>query len=262
MSEGHSGSLLAPLIFIICLAILPGAGGFFLAIFVLIAINVIVNERRRREDLSPMPDTRVLKLPDPRAAVQDREGSQIPYGEEVFKIHVKDKGQPFSLSTASTSVASEFRNGSPATDPSPKTKVAVDDPGLRKSDGDAFSRVFVGSIAPYFLPVLGLAFLVLLAKSETFFFIFVFLFWATIITGIGAIIVAVLGGGPGLSIGAALLALYLTGSVIFTDHPSAELVLGTSIAWLVTCLLVRVLLKRKKKDSSLLFLLAQNATQL
>jgi hypothetical protein len=45
MSEGHSGSLLAPLIFIICLAILPGAGGFFLAIFVLIAINVIVNER-------------------------------------------------------------------------------------------------------------------------------------------------------------------------------------------------------------------------
>jgi len=113
MSEGQSGSLLAPLIFIICLAILPGASGFFLAIFVLIAINVIVNERRRREDLSPMPNRRVLKLPDPRAAVQDRaeakeQSAEILYGEEVFKIHIKDKGQPFSFSCPSRSEASEI----------------------------------------------------------------------------------------------------------------------------------------------------------
>lgn len=261
MSEGHSGSLLAPLIFIICLAIVPGVGGFFLAIFVIIGINVIVNVRQKREESSPMPDMRVLKLPDPRPAVQDREGSQIPYGDEVFKVQVKDKGTPFSLSAALSSEASEFKNGCLATDLSPKTKVVVDDAGPRKDDDKEFSRIFVRSIAPYILPVVGLAFLVLLAKSETLFYIFAFLFRATIITGIGALIVAVLGGWPGLSIGTAILALYLTGSVIFADHPSAELVLGTSVAWLITCLLVRLVLKRKKKDSSLLFLLAKNGTE-
>ena len=49
----------------------------------------------------------------------------------------------------------------------------------------------MGSIAPYFLPALGFAFLVLLAKSESLFYIFGFLFWGTIIIGIGTVIVVV-----------------------------------------------------------------------
>jgi hypothetical protein len=266
MSEAQSGSLLAPLIFVICLAILPGAGGFFLAIFVLIAINVIVNERRRREDSSPMPDTRVLKLFDPRPAVQDRaeakeQSAEIPSGDEVYKLQEKHEKEQVSLATADSRETSEFKTGTLATNLSPKTTTTVDHSGTRNRAADEFSRTLVRSIGPYIFPVLTLAFLVLLAKSETLFYIFAFLFWATIITAIGALIVLALGNWPGLSIGASILALYLTGSVIFTDQPSAELVLGTSVAWLVTCLLVRLLLKKRKKESILLFILAKNGTE-
>jgi hypothetical protein len=269
MSHGQSGSLLVPLIFIICLIILPGPAGFFLAVFVLIVISAVMTERRRRQDSSPMPDLRVLRLPDPRPSAQDKADINIPavndtYGDDVFKTR-PDRKREFlgylGKQGTSGSGTPPFEGGDQPFRLRPEVETADRGPAPKHENGDEFSGLLQRSLLPWLAPVGLLVFLVALAESETLFYAFSYLFAAGVVTGVAALIVMLLGGWSGLSIGAAIVATYLTASVLLAHLPSAELVLAASAAWLVTCLLVRLLLKRKEKASSLLFLFAKNGTE-
>ncbi len=58
-------------------------------------------ERRRREDASPMPDLRVLGLPDPRPHAQEKTATLTPvddaYGDEVFRRSRHARAMPLTI---------------------------------------------------------------------------------------------------------------------------------------------------------------------
>jgi len=272
MSQGQSGSLLAPLIFIICLILLPGPAGFFLAILVLIVIDAVLTKRQRREEGTPMPDSRVLKLPDPRFVAKDKPDSDFPqnqpYGEEVYsrpKARTGDPSRYLRKSVESEVEAvdlKEYGDQKPVFSARPATTDSGPEP--KRAPRNESSASVLLPFLPYIALAVFFAFASILVNVPTLFYAFAGLFRGTVIIGIAALAVMVvmeLGRWPGFSIGAAIAATYLTALVIFTHLPSAELVLAASAAWLATCLLVRLLLKRREKTSSLLFLLAKNGTE-
>jgi hypothetical protein len=85
MSSGQSGSLLAPVIFIICLTIWP-QGGFFLAIAVCTVIYTVVTgperreERNLREERRKRLETQPLSIPQP------------PFRDKAYRDLLKDLG--------------------------------------------------------------------------------------------------------------------------------------------------------------------------
>jgi hypothetical protein len=217
--EDHKGSILAPLIFVICLALLPGVGGFVLALFLLFLISAISSEIKARDDSKPMPDNRILGLPYTRPEEWNSENG--PLASQHSRMEERENGQR----------------------------------------EDSAERLMLTAV-PFVGFGLFFAFMYLLANSYTAFFIVAGVFWTVIgiaCLGLLAIVFIALSRWPGLSIFAAAISSWLTGSVLLSHDSTAATALAASVCWLTTCFLVRRLYSTTVDKKPFVLSLAKNS---
>ena len=138
------------------------------------------------------------------------------------------------------------------TDPPPASAALASDVAAQRMLDDALPLLFFA---------LFCALIYSISHSQNSLDVLVTLLWTAALAVTLGLILTTLGSWAGLSIAAVIIAAALTASLLIVESPTVEMTLWSSLAWLGTFLLIRLMLKRQRKTSSLLFILARNATQ-
>ena len=272
MNEGPWSTILCATIFIVCLFLLPGAPGFFLALLIIVVLGVVISGYRSQEDARPFPDQAILTLHPPKPDKDESTGLTEPKNRGGYEVplHPTSNGQPtdysrYLLTKEQFQEHWRHQNEEKRDLPTPTTP----DNTLKGPQYSADSASVkdnldlpLQALSVFLFYALAFGFLFLLGTSPMFFSIFVALFWFVVICSLLTVITILLGGWKALAVTAGISAIYLTIHLFTHISQSGWTALTCATAWLATCIATRKYLKGQRKTTSFWYILAKNATEL